>query len=365
MTIDQRAAFVIPPPYVDALACFRETIKFLADQGWHIDLYTSLSPLHPTPNFGRENVRLVPIELTKTGAARLVASLVARSSGYRWLFAVPQWSLHYAGVATSLAAIPMVCISDHLTAEGEAATGEQRKWKRRERRAHQRCAFTIALSDARGAFIRQENHLGAHHPIITVPNSAPGPARRIASRYYQDALDIGSDKRVLLHAGSWWWKQGFAGLEDAAKSWNGRTVLVFQGRVVNHTGTVPSHPNLRVNHTILPADLLDYAVSSAHIGLALYDTRIANDRLMGTASGKVTLYMKNMLPVIVKAHPSFEWIEQEGCGICVEDLTQIGAAADRIWSTYDSYVANVKRCYDDRLDFARAFQPVLARLNHR
>src|SRR5262245_20291094 len=33
-------AFVIPHPYVDALACFREPIRLLADEGWEIDLYT-------------------------------------------------------------------------------------------------------------------------------------------------------------------------------------------------------------------------------------------------------------------------------------------------------------------------------------
>jgi hypothetical protein len=139
---------------------------------------------------------------------------------------------------------------------------------------------------------------------------------------------------------------------------------VFQGRLVNHLDAVDSHPNLRASQTILPANLLDYAVSSAHIGLALYDASIENDRLMGTASGKVTLYMKNLLPVIATAHPSFDWIEQEGCGICVKDVTAIGEATDRIWADYDRYVANVKRYYDDHLDFTRTFEPVLARLNH-
>ena len=60
-TSDQRAvAFVIPHPYVDALACFREPIRLLADEGWEIDLYTSFSPVHPAPFFGRENVSARP-----------------------------------------------------------------------------------------------------------------------------------------------------------------------------------------------------------------------------------------------------------------------------------------------------------------
>ena len=156
MTV-RHAAFVIPHPYVDALACFREPIKRLAKEGWEVDLYTTLSPVHPPPAFNRQNVRLRPIEMTRSGALRLVAQLVSRRPKYDWLFTVPQWSMHYGGIASSLAKIPMVCISDELKTEAEATSGALSRWKRREQRAHERCAFTVALSEERGAFIREEN----------------------------------------------------------------------------------------------------------------------------------------------------------------------------------------------------------------
>jgi hypothetical protein len=363
-TRTRRAAFVIPHPYVDALACFREPIKRLADEGWQVELFTTLSPMHPAPAFNRENVRLVPIEMTRLGAVRLVAELVRTRPKYDWLFAVPQWSLHYTSLAASLANIPMVCISDELKAEEEATSDVLKRWKHRERRAHQKCTFTIALSDPRAAFIRDEDCLGPDHPIVTVPNAAPGPAGRLVSHYYQDVLGIACDKRILLHAGSWWWKRQFGDLEDVACGWGESNVLVFQGRIQNHFPASAPHPNLRFNSTVLPSDLLDYAVSSAHIGLALYDTRIANNRLMGTASGKITLYMKNMLPVIATANPSFDWIEREGCGVLVKDLRDIGAAVDHIRNHYDDYVRNVKRFYDDTLDFTKRFASVCTLMNH-
>ena len=355
-------AFVIPHPYVDALACFREPIKRLADDGWQVDLFTALSPQHMAPSFNRDAVRLVPIELTRRGATRLMARLVLHRPKYDWIFAVPQWSLHYAGLAARLARIPMICISDELTADSEASTPEKKAWKARERRAHQRCAMTIALTEERGAFIREEHQLVREHPIVIVPNAAPGEAERLTSRFYQDTLGISADKCVLLHAGSWWWKRAFPGLEAIAREWDGRTVLVFQGRIPNHFPAGHAHPNLRFSATVLPSALLDYAVSSAHIGLALYDDASVNNRLMGAASGKVTLYMKNALPVIAVAHPSLEWIEHEGCGVLVSDLHGIGDAVDRIRNGYATYVANVKRYYARELDFDRRFEAVRARL---
>jgi hypothetical protein len=354
-------AFVIPHPYVDALACFREPIKLLASQGWRVDLYTTLSPIHPAPFFATENVRLVPFEMSRGGAIGLVRALVGQRPKYRWLLTVPQWGLHYGTLAARLAGIPVGCISDELKASAEATTDDQKRWKARERRAHRRCRFTIALSPPRADFIRTENGLDSNHRVLIVPNAAPGPSVHRRSRYYQDTLGLQGDARVLLHSGSLWWPAAREFVE-AARAWTSEWVVVFQVRLA-------AHPELRVDSArvlfadqVLPASLLDYATSSATIGLALYDTSTVNNRLMGTASGKVALYMKNALPVIATRGSGLEWIEDERCGICVSSVGEIRQAADRIWAEYDRYVLNVRRCYDASLDFTTCFQPVVEML---
>ena len=356
------AAFVVSHPYVDALACFREPIRALADAGWHVDLYTTISSLHGAPVFAHDRIRVVPIEMTPAGTLQMISRLVTHRPRYRWLFAPPQWSLYYGGIAARLAGIGLVCISDELTSEAEARTPLEKQWKARERRAHQRCAFTIALSDERGAYIREENHLGPDHLIFTVPNSAPGPAVRLRSHYYQDILDLDADRFVVLHSGSWWWRLQFASISDVVKDWDEDTVLVFQGRLMNHLGDDAPHAKMRVSPAVLPSALLDYATSSAHVGLALYAATTANHAQVGTASGKIALYMKNVLPVITTRQPSLEWVEQDGCGVCIDDLREIAGAVRRIRSRYDEYCANVRRVYDERWNFTRAFAPVLARV---
>ena len=85
---------------------------------------------------------------------------------------------------------------------------------------------------------------------------------------------------------------------ELARSWTNDWVVVFQGRFVASTNGWCDSPHVRFSRQVLPAALLGYAVSSASIGLALYDESRTNNRLMGTASGKVSLYMKNALPVI-------------------------------------------------------------------
>jgi hypothetical protein len=350
------AAFVIPHPYVDALACFREPILYLADEGWTVDLFTTLSPLHPSPFFGREHVRVIPLAVSPAGALGLLGRLTCRRPRYDVLVTVPQWGLHYGAMAARAAGIPMGCISDEIFAASEAATAGQRHWKARERRAHQRCRWTIALSEERADFIRRENGLGDQHPIFVVPNASSGGSRRAESRYFHDALGLPPGARVLLHAGSFWWG-GTADLARATGAWSGDWVVVFQGRFAQRNG-LRETSHARIAPVVLPSSLLNYAVSSASIGLALYDERTVNNRLMGTASGKALLYLKNGIPVIATRAGGFDWIEREGCGVCVTGVSEIQAAADAIWAAYGTYTANVRRHYDQALEFRQRFHPV-------
>jgi hypothetical protein len=356
------AAFLIPHPYVDSLACFRELIRAVAADGWHVDLFTTPSSAHPPPFFEAGDVRVHALDRSKLGTVRLIAALAAHRPRYRWLFAVPQWALHYAAAAAAVGRIPLACVSDEMSADAEATTPAQRLWRDRECRAHRRCAFTIALSEARGEFVRRENRLGPAHQIYVVPNAAPGPAVRLPSRYYQDTLAIPADRFVVLHAGSWWWRDRFAAIEDIAKRWHDDAVLVFQGRMRDDSIVDPGDSHIRFSTAMLPSTLLDYATSSAHAGLALYDPATANHREVGTASGKIALYMKNALPVITTDQPSLRWIEREGCGVCISDLSQIGDAIRRIRADYAGYVQRVTRAYGEHFDFSRALAPVLERM---
>jgi hypothetical protein len=169
-------AFVVSHTYVDALACFREPIKYLADRGWRVDLYNRLAPTHATPNFQRPNVHLHPLSYSRLGALKLFWQLLTRRPRYRAIFTVPQWSLRFTRLAAALTRTPVICISDEIIVESELRTDDERARKAQERRDHQRCAATIALSPERGAFIRRENRLPDSHPTFIVPNSAP--ARR-------------------------------------------------------------------------------------------------------------------------------------------------------------------------------------------
>jgi hypothetical protein len=344
-------AFVLEHAYVDALACFREAIKAFAAHGYRVDVYMPLSPWHPSPTFVDPAIRLIPLSITYPGTFRLVRQLVTRRPRYAAVVTVPQWSLHYAAMATRLSRTPLVYLSDELRTTGHRA---------RERREHQQCAFTIALSEERATYVREANGLSPDHPMYIVPNAPPGPAARQTSRYYQDFLGVPSDRSILLHAGGMGWGPVGA-LADAAAAWgDDQPALVFQGRLPSEMRGRAHRGSVWFSPLTLPADLLNYAASSARIGLALYDDTKVNDRLMGTASGKLCLYMRNALPVITTRQECFAWLERERCGVRVGSVDEIPDAARAIEADYDTYMCNVRRYYAEHLDFTRTFAPVLA-----
>jgi hypothetical protein len=354
-------AFVIEHAYVDALACFREPIKYFAARGFEVDVYLRMTPFHPVPNFNDPLVRLIPIDVSKAGAARLVARLVR--SRYAVIMTVPQWSLYWSTVAGRLSGTPVAYISDELIVDEELTTASQHKWKARERRAHRRCAFSIALSTERAELLRRINGLPESHPIYVVPNAAPGPAERVTSHYYRDVLGLPPERPIVLHAGGMGWAPAEA-LAAAASSWHADgPAIVFQGRLPEQMRDRRSEGAVYYSPTTLPAALLDYAVSSADVGLALYEDHKTNDRYMGTASGKLCLYMKNALPVITTRLDCFDWVEAAGCGVRIASMDELPAAVRAIRDGYDGYVCNVRRFYDTNLDFSRAFVPVAAHVD--
>jgi hypothetical protein len=349
--VSRSIAFVIEHAYVDALACFREPIKWFAARGDRVDLYLRLTPHHLPPTFVEPGVRLIPLDVTPGGAARLVAQLVARRPRYDIIFTCPQWSLYWSTVAARVTGTPVAYISDEIIVD-------EGKWKARERAAHLRCAFTIALSPERAAFLRTLNRLGEDHRFFIVPNAGPGPAVRQPSHFYQDTLGVEPGRPLVLHAGGMGWAPAESLAAMAAGWGDDGPAIVFQGRLAAQMAGRVSGGAVRYSPTVLPSGLLDYAVSSADIGLALYDDRKVNDRLMGTASGKLCLYMKNALPVITTRLECFEWVERDGVGVRIGAPEELPAAVRMILDDYDRYVCNVRTVYAERLDFTRTFAGV-------
>jgi glycosyltransferase involved in cell wall biosynthesis len=118
----------------------------------------------------------------------------------------------------------------------------------------------------------------------------------------------------------------------------------------------------------LSLDLVDLAkepevMRSADISLVLYQNETQNDCLTGFSSEKLALSLQCGVPIIAFNYPSYEHIRDEGCGILVDDLSEIPRAASKILADYTNYSSRAYRAFEKYYRFEANFQKVLAAVN--
>ena len=88
----------------------------------------------------------------------------------------------------------------------------------------------------------------------------------------------------------------------------------------------------------LPEDEITSMVSSSHIGIALYDTKNFNDRLVAFSSSKIAYYAQCGVPMIAFDTESFR--ELMNCYRCIElinTMTETPQKVQKILENYDLY----------------------------
>jgi glycosyltransferase involved in cell wall biosynthesis len=125
--------------------------------------------------------------------------------------------------------------------------------------------------------------------------------------------------------------------------------------------------NLFLSLDPLPYEQVDRVYTAATIGLAFYQDMPGtgdNFSKISKASGKLNHYLKCGKPILVNNLPSLvELVEQYGCGIVVNDLTnadELRAAIAKILHNYDEYSQNARRCFDAEFNFVEKAKPILS-----
>lgn len=366
-----RIALLFDRPYIDAHFCFREMVTQFCDHGWEVDLLMPFSVWHPVPTFNKSQLKIHFVNHNKAGLLKLLWKLSCIGSRkYRAIIATPQWALYWSVRIGKLRNIPVVCLPDECYTwdkndspmTKELTPSSQSKWKKREVWAHHQCALSIALGEWWFSnVIKKENSLPDNHPYVLVPNAPAGPATSLKSSYYREVLDIPASKKILLYSGDMKFNFVKALLDEAFK-WRNRWCIAFQGRYYDHLDGLQESPNVRFSKNVLPAEIMRYATSSADIGLMLYNRDIPAEARNGSEAGKLGLYLSCGLPIICCNSDVLRWIEEEGCGAWVRNLSAIPEAADRIMNDYETFSRNARRVFDEKFEYSKHFKVFLNKL---
>lgn len=413
----QRVGLVYPFANLDTVPSLCDTIQLLSEQGYGVDVFTSVGQGFKAPRFeGNVNVFIIqslpssihglqskvraglghigvlaPIKsvLKKSRAVfRRVSSSLSllkraaevrgnhRKQAYSCFIGVDPAGLKEAQLLTRFIKVPLAYYSLELLLSSEIVSDQHRDLKKQEIDLSRRAKFVIIQDSERAALMADDNNIPMEK-FALVPNAPVGPARIKSSSYWHEKFNLPTDRRIVLHAGS---LQEWTGIEEIVKSvgsWPEEWVLVVHSRYDGEAR--PELDKLRALavagktfFSLEPVARQQYEelVDSADIGIAFYllmpgsPYTQRNLESIGLSSGKISYYLRAGLPAITNRATSLgKFIETEGCGLAVDSGHDLGQAILKISRDYKEYSRRSLTVFNEHLDFSKRFDEVLGRLH--
>ncbi|MBY0427285.1 MAG: hypothetical protein K2Q22_16740, partial [Cytophagales bacterium] len=297
----KRVGLFFDRTYVDAHYCFTELARKLSESGYYVDLYYISNPSNPSPTFFSDKIRVLDFPVSRFSKIDFwYKTLLTNDRKYSLVIATPIFGLLLAQQVAYLQKIPLYYLADEVFDPDIQWHYIKNfdKVKAQEKRINQFCAGTLALGDLRYAYQKQVNQLPDAHRHFILPNSSSGPAERIQTNFLRDLLGLHDEKPIVLFIGTMHWKLAKGVWEEARNYSEQPFHLVFHMRTVGLNKDFEKHPFIHYSGLPMPQYLMNYLVSSASIGLVLYDKEDPKEARNGWTGGKIGTYLKNCIPLI-------------------------------------------------------------------
>ena len=172
--------------------------------------------------------------------------------------------------------------------------------------------------------------------------------KNCSKNFFRKHLDIPDNSRIVLYFGAVYAERQ---LDELVKAF--RTVpkekftLVLHGSPAMSQLVTRDDSNVFISQGFVPLDQLNTVIGSCDVGLALYDTSIANTRHTAFSSEKITRYLQCGKPFIAFRSESFEHLRNKyRCCELIESIHSLPDAVVTILDAYDCYSAEAFRAFE-------------------
>jgi hypothetical protein len=243
--------------------------------------------------------------------------------------------------------------------------------KRLEIFFNKRANFTIVQDKSRKELIKKTHGL-EDSSIFCIPNSYIGSFNE-RSEYLRNKFNISKDKKIILYSGS---LNSWAIDEKlilSVNEWYENYVLILHGYSTDYYLDSVLTPlieeiNSKEKKIYLSLNLVDETeymrlISSADIGLAWYKKELPeNLSTIGLSSGKFSAYMRCGIPIIIPTYLEDlrKLVEEYKIGVSVSSEYNIKDGISNIVNDYDYYKSDIRKFYNDYLDFEKKFIEVFS-----
>jgi hypothetical protein len=354
----KKIALLFDRTYIDAHHCFRELAIHLAEMGLGVDLYSLSNSFNYKPFFENTNIQLIDFPRSKFERIEYWWKIMySRERKYQAIIATPIWGSWLAYNTARVQRIPYYYFADELLDQilSNNPEADRNRLKRRNYISNRKAVATIALGEDRWVVQKQFNEIDYPQHHIIIPNSPAGPTVRLKSNYFRDIFNIEDRKPILLFAGTLNWSLAKR-LYEETKSYTDRPYhLVFHARTLGLMGE-ENHPFIKISKLPIPAAMMNYAVSSADLGLALYDQDSPAETNNAFTGGKIGTYLKNELPLIAGTAENLKFFEKENVALFWDGKIGFDEIALRAIESSPSLRPHIKGFYEKHLKYENFFQ---------
>src|SRR5574341_1436540 len=332
------------------------TARYLAANGYEVDLYLMPSRRFGEPAFSEQGIRKIVVNRQRFPIGQL-KFLWARWKGkkdYRFAIGFDPLGLITAAIQHLIFGTPYVYHSLEIFCVSSGSGWKPRLLKKLERWAVHRALLCLTQDTQRGTILA--NDLGISPGSIGIALNSPiGPALPRRSGYLQRRLGIDEGKTLVLAVGSLMRETWVDKILSSVDTWPEDCVLVLHGWIpdVNFAMQVRAQAARRPGKVFLSTDLLPdsekYKVfQSAAIGLVCYEPIDDNLKYAAGSSGKLYDFMRVGVPVIANDIPGMRrLVEGNSCGIVVQDAAQVGQALRSIQASHRDYGSSALAAYEN------------------
>ncbi|WP_345993134.1 hypothetical protein [Sulfurimonas sp. HSL-1716] len=210
-----------------------------------------------------------------------------------------------------------------------------------------------------------------HVPISklsVVYNSTIGEPIFEKSDFFRDMFDIDKDKKICLVTGTLMSITGVDKILESFKNCSDEFVLVLHGWLPDRnikecieSAMKSNGGQIYYSNTILEHKDKFKIFASADISFVYYEPVNLNLKYAAWSSGKFFDSVRCGVPVIANNIPNMKTlVEDNGCGIVLDDFNEVQKAFENIMSNYEIYKKNCYKTYL-KYDFKESFKNALGK----
>ena len=210
-----------------------------------------------------------------------------------------------------------------------------------EKKYHRLSSATIVQDSYRGETLLKSNGV-KNTNVIFFPVSVRGSLVQEKSRYLQTKFNISDDKKILLYFGQINKSRFATQIVKMAKDLEDDVILVLHGwgtkKYMDYLQSIADKKKVLFSLDFVPEDEIQNIISSAHIGISLYETTNANDRLTAFSSSKMAFYAKCGVPFLAFDTESYrKLVSSCSWGELINTVGEIPQKVQKILEHYGLY----------------------------